>query len=144
MKLLDSTTINYILENDIQLNDEYFVTPDVEQEISIAELVWKKKVPKSIKNIFTMDSFDESKYIKNYFDVLNKYGGCSFFNMTGFGDISLISLSKTLLEQDKRVQKLPLSWFNDVLDIYTDDVGLSKRLKKEVGDKVKIHNSNQI
>ena len=38
---------------------------------------------------------DKAQYLEHYKDMLNKYGGRSFYNMTGFGDISVLALLKT-------------------------------------------------
>lgn len=140
MKILDTTTINHILEKNLSLEEVYFITPDVEDEMLTAELVWDRKVPSNVKNIFQESFFDEPEYLKNYFDMLNKHGGKSFFNMTGFGDISIISLAKTLVDAEKKTsqQRLPLDRFSEEICIYVGDAGLTKRIKKEVGMVVKI------
>ena len=134
MKILDTVTINYILEKDLSLEGDYFVTPDIENEVSVAEIVWNKKIPKNIKSILSKDDFDEASFVKNYFYVLNKYGGRSFFNMTGFGDISLITLAKTLVESkdfnEKQSSLFP--WFKQQIEIFTLDRGLKKKVFQEV------------
>ncbi len=140
MKILDTTTINHILQNNLSPQGTYFMTPDVEDEMLTAELMWNKKVPSNVKNISQESFFDESEYLKNYFIMLNKHGGKSFFNMTGFGDISIISLVKTLVDAENKTsqQRLPLEGLSEEISIYSSDSGLTKRIKKEVGTSVKI------
>lgn len=146
MKLLDSTAINYILKNDMELHENYFVTPDIRQEMLVAEIMLNKKAPDTIKDIISAPWFDECLYLKNYSYALNKYGGRSFFNMTGFGDVSLIAVLKTLVEilDAPKTQRLPLPDLIEKINAYIDDPRLIKKIKKEVGDQVLIYSSNQI
>jgi hypothetical protein len=146
MKILDTTTINHILKNNLILEDTYFITPCIEDEMLTSEMVWGKKAPSNIKNISNEEFFDESLYLKNYFYILNKYGGRSFFNMTGFGDVSIISLVKTLVESIKNTpqNQLPLPEFKEEIIVYTSDDGLSKKIISEVGNDVRLLLSNEI
>lgn len=132
MKLLDTDIINYILVNNTSLSDEYFITPDIEQEVFIAEIVHSRKAPKNIRTILTQGDFDEALYIKNYFSALNQYGKRSFFNMKGFGDVSMIALVKTLVEiNNTKPQALPLPGLSRDIEVYTGDNNLKKALQKE-------------
>jgi len=146
MKLIDTSTINQVLKNNISLREDYFITPDIEQEMLVALTILKKSIPSHIKNITIDNRFDEASYIKNYFEMLNKYGGRSFFNMTGFGDISLIALAKTILEALEKInrQALPLPGFLEQVEIYVEDGGLRKRIKQEVGSQIKLYKASQI
>jgi len=140
MKILDTTTINHIFKEDVLLEDTYFITPCIGDEVVTAEIVWDKKVPSDIKDIFQESFFNQSLYLKNYFKMLNKYGGRSFFNMSGFGDISIISLAKTLVELEKTSaqNRLPFMEYEEEILIYTSDDGLKRKIVKEVGTDVKI------
>lgn len=138
MNILDTTAINYILKSDVLLNATYFITPDIEDEALAAEIALNKKMSPVIKNIINENFFNEVEYIKNYFYVLNKYGGRSFFNMTGFGDISIISLAKTLVGTIKNSQQAPLPGLEDEVIIYLSDVSLRSKIIKEVGGQVKL------
>lgn len=146
MKLLDTDTINDILLNNIALSCDYFITPDIEQEASVAEIVYNKKMPKSIKIIYSQDDFDESLYIKNYFIALNQYVKRSFFNMKGFGDVSMIALVKTLVEiKNSKSQTLPIPSLNEDIEVYTGDNNLQKALRKEFTNSfVKIFSKTDI
>ncbi|HZX73905.1 MAG TPA: hypothetical protein VFE57_05775 [Cyclobacteriaceae bacterium] len=146
MKILDTTTINHIFKNNIRLQGRYFITPCVGDEMVTAEIVWNRKAPSNIKDIFQEDSFDKAMYLRHYFDMLNKHGDRSFFNMSGFGDISIIALAKTLLETEKSViqNTLPFKEYKEEIIIYTSDGGLKKRITDEVGTGVKILVSNTL
>lgn len=145
MKLLDTTTINYIMKNNISISGEYFITPDIEEEMLVAEIALDKKSPPNIKSVLLRNGFDEALYVKNYFTALNKYGGKSFFNMTGFGDISLIALVMTLIEitQLMGTQSM-LPGLSEQIDVYTGDVGLEKKLKKVVSANVNLFKPDEI
>src|ERR1700690_2824360 len=92
MKIIDTNAINYVLSKNISLSEDYFVTPDVKDESEIAELIFGRALPTNIKDISKEKIFDEAIYISNYKSMLNKHKGRSFYNMTGFGDISILAL----------------------------------------------------
>lgn len=140
MKILDTTTINYIFKNNVLLEDTYFITPCISDEMVTAEIVHNKKAPANIKNIFEENSFNQALYVKNYFEVLNKHGDRSFFNMSGLGDISIIALAKTLVEMEtSEVQTtLPFAIYKKEIIIYTSDNPLKAKILSEVGTIVKI------
>ena len=145
MRILDTTAINFILREKVTLEGDYFVTQDIENEMMIAEFIWKRKIPNNIKNIFSRSDVSESLYLKNYFEILNKHGGRSFFNMTGLGDISILTLLKTLTESKKdKPPQLPIPEFKEKISVYVGDDGLKKRIKNEVGEQVEILPPEQI
>ena len=146
MKILDTTTINYIFKENIILEDIYFITPCIEDEIATVEIIWGKKVPSNIRNIFEENSFNQALYIKNYFEMLNKHGNKSFFNMSGFGDISIIALAKTLIDIEKTAiqSSLPFIEYKEEIIIYTSDNGLKNKIKTEVGTSVKVMASTDL
>lgn len=139
MKLIDTDTINHILVNKKSFDDECFVTPDVYDEMLVAEMVHSKKVPASIKQIVLESDFDEAEYLKNYYKSLNQYNKRSFFNMKGLGDVSIVAAVGTIVQSKKnKPNRLPLPGLVDDLEVYTGDKNLSKFLKKEFGADVKI------
>lgn len=136
MKILDSSALNYIFDNNLTFYENYYITPDIKDELFVLEFIKNKKAPTNIKNIFDETFVDELLYLKNYRLMLNKHRGRSFFNMGGFGDISIITLVKTLVDMEKKYQseRLPMIEFEEKIIVYLDDKGLRKRIKKEVGD----------
>ena len=140
MRLLDNDAINYVLMNDISLEGEYFVTPDVEEEMSVAEIVHKKKAPRQIRSLALRHRFDEALYLKNYFDTLNQYGRRSFFGMRGFGDVSIVAAVRTLVQAKNNGSKtLPLPGIDDGIEVYTGDEYLTKTLRKEFSNNLEIY-----
>jgi hypothetical protein len=140
MKILDSSTINYILENNVNLKGVYYITPDIENEISAARIVLDKQILSNIKNILAVgdDFLSESVYLRNYFYILNKYGGRSFYNMTGFGDVSILAAVKSLIDQEEKntQKKLPLFNISSQIFVYLEDEDFKKKAKKEFGKRV--------
>jgi len=145
MKLIDTDTINHILVNKQSFDDECFIAPDVYDEMLVAEMVHGKKVPASIKQIIFKGDFDEADYLKNYYKSLNQYNKCSFFNMKGLGDVSIVAVVDTIVQSKKnKPNTLPLPGLTDDLEVYTGDKNLSKFLKKEFGNDVKIFKKTDI
>lgn len=145
MKLIDTDTINYILVNKKSFEDECFVTPDVNEEMLVAEMVHSKKVPVSIKQLIFGGDFDEADYLKNYYEALNQYSKRSFFNMKGFGDVSIVAAAHTIINSKKsKPSVLPLPGFVDEIEVYTGDTHLSKYLKKKFNGDIKIFNKTDI
>jgi hypothetical protein len=131
MKLIDSNTLNHIFNNNLKLEDTYYLAPDVKDESEIVEQIFNRKLPDNIKPISNEVMFDESVYLKNYEEMINKHEGRSFYNMTGFGDISILALLKTLQEY---FQNQPRKLFQDMeeeLIIYTEDGPLKTRIENE-------------
>jgi hypothetical protein len=141
MKLLDSSAISYILERNISPKSEYFITPDIAQEMEVAELVYNRGVSKNIKNITVQSGFDEAVYLNNYYSVLNKYSKRSFFNMSGFGDVSLVALTITLLQHEAQNTRLPLPGFDNDILVYTNDDHLKSKIISETKNMVKVSNN---
>lgn len=121
---------------------DYFVTPDVEEEMRVAEIVHNKKVPREIRSLLFRNGFDEGLYLKHYFDVLNQYGKRSFFNMKGFGDVSIVAATRTLVQLKKNSPStLPLPGLADEIEVYTGDNHLAKALKKEFNGDIKVRSN---
>ncbi|MBP6866059.1 MAG: hypothetical protein KBC12_00775 [Candidatus Pacebacteria bacterium] len=140
MKIIDTTAISHIFKENIFLEDTYFITPCISDEMVTTEIVYDKKAPTNVKNIFEENSFDQALYVKNYFEMLNKHGDRSFFNMSGLGDISIIALVKTLVEMEKSATqtKLPFLEYKEEIIVYTSDNPLKTKIESEVGTKVKV------
>jgi hypothetical protein len=73
MKLIDSNTLNHIFNNNLKLEDTYYLAPDVKDESEIVEQIFNRKLPDNIKPISNEVMFDESVYLKNYEEMINKH-----------------------------------------------------------------------
>ena len=131
MRILDTNSINYVLGNLRSLHEVYFISPDIKDESELAELVHGKTMPAKIKEISKEPIFDEALYFKYYKEMLNKYGGRSFYNMTGFGDISILALLKTLDHAFKKRPQAQLPGMQEEMLLFTEDQGLRKKIAKE-------------
>lgn len=134
MKIIDTNALNYIFNNNLEIGDFYYLAPDIKEEAELAELVFGRMLSKNIKDISSEPAFSECVYIKNYKEMLNKYHGRSFYNMTGFGDISILALLKTLEEY---FQVQPSKLFEEMeesLVVITEDKPLRKKIESEFRD----------
>lgn len=126
MKIVDNNGINYVIENGIRLAETFYVTPDVKEECEVEH----EKLPKDIKPLFDKQWFDGAAYLVNYQKVLNRRQGRSFYNMTGFGDVSIMAALMTL--KTSCVGMLPAMVENHV--IITGDDELTQHIKDEFAD----------
>lgn len=148
MNILDTNGISYVFTQNIRLSNIYYVTPDIKDEAEITELVFAKNLPSNIREISKENFFDGSKYLAEYRNMLNKYRGRSFYNMTGFGDISILALLKILEDgiPDTRGQ---VSLFNEDILVFTGDMSLRKKVENEfkvslTSGKMKIFNKTDV
>jgi hypothetical protein len=137
MKVLDTNAVNFILKYRLSLKDDYCVTDDIKEEIEIAETVLGRKLSSRVGLASNSEFFDMAHYVANYKDMLNKHGGRSFYNMTGFGDISILALLKTVEAVLKDKTKGRLFGPSEEIEIFTDDKPLIKKITKE-SNKTKI------
>lgn len=144
MKIIDTDTVDRVLKMNIALGDQYFVTPDVKEEISVSEIVNGKQAPKEIREVFSQADFDESIYLKNYYWALNHYPKRSFFNMKGFGDVSVAALVKTLIETNQEKPPTLFPGMEEKIEIFTGDQNLKKFLEKEFGKDIIVHPKTDI
>jgi hypothetical protein len=93
MKILDTSALDYAEKNDIALTGQFFITPDILDEFEVGH---DKRPARNVRNIFEVVEFNRAKYLGSYKAMLNAHGGRSFYNMTGFGDISILALLATL------------------------------------------------
>ncbi len=135
MNILDTNAVAYIFANNITLKERYFLPPDVKEESEMTELVHGRRLPTNIDEIEGNELFDLSSYLKHYNIILNKYGGRSFFNMTGFGDVSTLATVHALLEVvDEQAKEQLFKTVDDIL-VFTGDEGLIKKFGKEFAGK---------
>jgi hypothetical protein len=124
MKLLDTNGLDHMVKQKIVSDEALLVTPDIQEEF---ETWHEQRVPKNVANVFEADWFDNAEYLKRYKEMLNKYGGRSFYNMTGFGDISVLAFLKVQETASTGVL------FPDDIEVISNDNGLAKRIRKEFG-----------
>src|SRR5665213_3476174 len=91
MNLIDTNGITRILRNRTRLSEDYYLTPDVVEESELAQLVHGGQIPRRVQHLADLDTFDMVVYLDQYKRILNAYGGRSFYNMTGFGDVSILA-----------------------------------------------------
>lgn len=137
MKILDTNAINHVLKNRINLQDEYFITPDIREEAEIVESLAGRRLPPQIFLISNFSLFNEAQYLIHYKSMLNKHNGRSFYNMTGFGDISILAFLKTVEEAGNAQRQRRLFEVDEEWEVFTEDSGLINKIKVE-SNKTKI------
>lgn len=123
MKIIDNNGINYVIANGIHLAEIFFVTPDIKEECEVEY----NKLPRNIKSLFDEEWFDGAAYFVKYQEVLNRRDSRSFYNMTGFGDVSIVAALMTL--KASCAGMLPAMIENHV--VITDDNDLARQIKAE-------------
>lgn len=131
MKLIDSNTLNTVFDKNLKLEDVYYLAPDVKEESEIVEQIFGRKLPDNIKDMSKELIFNERVYLKHYQEMINKHDGRSFYNMTGFGDISILALLKTLKESFQNQPRKLFAEMEEELIVYTEDGPLKKKIEKE-------------
>lgn len=121
MNIIDTNGLDRMIKEAIKSKHAFFITPDIEQEFEWHE----QPLPSGVFNAFNTDDFDKASYLRSYQEMLNKHGGRSFYNMTGFGDISILALLK-VLEQNASSTLLP-----EEVVVVTDDQPLTRKIERE-------------
>lgn len=135
MNIIDTNGISYILENNIVLQHTYYLVPDVAEEVEMTQLVQGRRIPPRVLEVDQTALFDEAIYIDYYNKMLNKYGGRSFYNMTGFGDVSIIATLHMLMDIFEQQKSSQLFDPTEQIIVYTGDVGLSAKIVAELTGK---------
>lgn len=127
MKILDNSALNYINKNKILVREDFVITTDIQDEF---ETAFDIDLPESVRDITKEVGFNNAVYIKNYKEVLNKYGGRSFYNMTGIGDMSVLALLKT--QKDASAVQFPS--MIDGCTVVLRDAALENKIRNEFSD----------
>jgi hypothetical protein len=135
MKLIDANAINDILKNGITLTENYYLAPDVVDEVELTTLSYNKPLPSEVQPLENLGVFDMKIYLSSYKQMLNSQGGRSFFNMTGLGDISILASIDMLLKVFTIQKTERLFDPTEPILVYTRDKGLKKRIQKEFDGK---------
>ena len=140
MILIDTNGISFLIEQNLEPLEDCFMSPDVKNEVEMTQLVHGGATPANIMELNKHLDFDESIYLNHYRKMLNKHGGRSFYNMTGFGDISILSSIHMLLEVYRNRRIVQLFDFSQDIAVYSNDGGLKGRVGLEfVRESVAVH-----
>ena len=131
MNLIDTVGVNHIFTDAIKLADNYYLAPDISDEVEMTEMIHNKHVPEEIKSVAELDEFNESIYIHQYRLALNSYRKRSFYNMKGFGDVSIIATIHTLIDGYKKQKTEQLFSTSEQIVIYTNNANLTKVIISE-------------
>jgi len=131
MNVVDTNVISFIFNNNVEPQGIYYLPFDVIDEIELTKMKHEKNISNNFLGISTSEFFDESRYYYFYYQMLNKYNLNSFFNMTGFGDISTLATICTILDYFERVKSEQLFDPTEEIVIFTGDKGLSKAIDSE-------------
>lgn len=135
MNLIDTSGINHIFDNAVEVTGEYFMSPEVEEEVELTELVKGGRTPSAIRKLTDHADFDEAVYLANYKEMLNKYRHRSFYNMRGFGDVSILAAVHTLLSACDRKVQPELIGTTEGIAVFTSDGGLTAFMTSEFAGK---------
>ena len=145
MNLIDTNAVGYIFHQGIQIQDVYHMAPEVAEEVEMTELVHGKSTPEKIRKIDGTQFFKEGYYIDFFSSMLNKHSGKSFFNMTGFGDISILATIHTTIKVFDLEKSERLFDPTETIFVFTSDNGLIKRISREFeGADVEVRGLSQL
>jgi len=128
MKLIDTNGVNYVLANNITLSETYYLVPDVKDESEVTELVHNRRLPPNLVEIVSTPIFNEASYLAYYNTALNTHNIRSFFNMSGFGDISIIATINVILDSFTNQRPEQLFDVSETIEVYTNDGPLATKI----------------
>lgn len=131
MNLIDTVGINHVFKNSLKVSEVYYLAPDITEEVGMAEMIHGKRIPDEVRYVAEIDEFDESVYLHHYKVALNSYKKRSFYNMKGFGDVSIIATVQTILDGYKKQETEQLFSAKEPVTVYTGDANLTKVLTNE-------------
>lgn len=145
MNIIDTNGIQYMFSNNLTPSEDYYLAPDVEEEVEMTQLIHGRRLPANVFEVTQSGDFDEAIYLKHYKNILNKYGGRSFYNMTGFGDVSILATLHMLIEVFENQRQTQLFQTPDQVVVYTNDVRLTRKINREfTGQNVVVRSTNNI
>lgn len=131
MNILDTNGISHIFTNNITPQEDYYLVPDVVEEVELTQMVHGRRTPDNIFPITKVDAFEQAVYLNHYKNTLNKYGGRSFYNMTGFGDVSVIATIYTIIDSFEKRKMEQLFDNSEQIVVYTGDVRLTANIQAD-------------
>lgn len=135
MNIVDTNGISHIFTNNLTLQEDYYLVPDVVEEVEMTQLVHGRRIPHRVLEIMQTHYFDEAIYLDHYNKTLNKYGGRSFYNMTGFGDVSIIATLHMLMDVFDGQRQGQLFDLSEQIVVYTNDTRLTANINTEFAGK---------
>ncbi|PIQ80050.1 MAG: hypothetical protein COV79_02485 [Parcubacteria group bacterium CG11_big_fil_rev_8_21_14_0_20_41_14] len=135
MNIIDTNGIQHIFANNLTPQEDYYLVPDVEEEVEMTQLIHGRRLPATIFEIGQSGDFNEAVYLRHYKNILNKYGGRSFYNMTGFGDVSILAALLMLMEVFENRVQTQLFQNSERVTVYTSDARLTTRIGQELAGK---------
>lgn len=131
MNIVDTNGVDHILRNNIILQNDHFLVPDVSEEVEMTQLIHGRRIPPRILEIAQHPLFSEAIYLNHYNRILNKYGGRSFYNMTGFGDVSIIAALHMFADVFQEQRVIQLFDPTEQILVYTNDGSLTTKIAAE-------------
>ena len=128
MNLIDTNGVTHILKTKPSLRENYFLAPDVAEESEVALMVHGGQIPRKVHMLTAHHFFSHVPYLNHYNRILNQYGGRSFYNMTGFGDVSILAALHALVGAAQLQGQL---FGTEPLFVFTDDGPLTRRIARE-------------
>jgi len=138
MNLIDTNGINHIFSQNLTLDEIYYLAPDIVEEVELTMMVYSKKLPSQVLSLSQHQNFDAAVYISHYKEMLNRHRGRSFYNMTGFGDISILASIHALKANYEKQKQECLFDFSEQIVIFTNDGGLTKRIANEFDQDIAV------
>lgn len=146
MKIVDMNIISKFCSGEIQvdLTDQFYVTPELQDEIGIYKAAFPSNRAKLSKIKFIDIEryryrgggyFDEAKYLFHYKNLINKYTNIiSFYGLKGFGDISILAAVATVLHPENP----SLFDTQETVEVITNDRDLKDALAEEFKNHITI------
>jgi len=134
MKLIDNNAIVHWRKDRKQLKQIYFLTPEVVLEASLGSQKTRQEISDKMMPLEEEPIFDEAIYLSWFSIMLNKHSQVSFFNMTGFGDISILATLHMLFE----IFHVDENTKNASFNVTTEDRKLADKINAEFQNRVQI------
>lgn len=134
MNLIDTNAVSDVLESGSALQDDYFLVPDIVEEVDMAQIIHGRRIPRRLHDLSHHSLFNEGIYLHHYRNVLSKYGG-RFYGMRDFGDLSILATLRMLMDVFDEQQKTQLFPLTEEVVVFTDDRKLARRIHREFAGK---------
>lgn len=144
MNLIDTNGVDLVLTSGVALKAIYFLAPDVVEEVEMTKLIHKKRLPDNLVPIEDLKQFKSTEYLRQYKRMLNKHSGRSFYNMTGFGDISILATLHVVSKLIVDTSQGSLFGETDSIAVFTRDDELIDKINSEFKAGVSVHPIEQV
>ncbi len=116
MTIIDNTGLIYLESNKINYSEDCFITPEVREEFEVKALM---NLSSNFIDATSKEDFDLKNYLESFKFFLNTYPHFSLSKQRGLGDVSLLALVKTLINNEQ------LSLGIDPIVVISDDRNLT-------------------